>query len=112
MSQVNARIKPYGNKKHQKPLDRGDLLDLGLSVDHFYRRFVEVDRQHCPRCEHHHLGIVKRTLGKHTGWEWCCMACSQRWREPKITVGANHRDSNPFKEPENPMVTITEYKYE
>jgi len=111
MSQGNARIKPYGDKKFEKPLDRGDLLGLGLSVDYFYHRFVEVGREHCPRCEHHHLGIVKRSLGKHTGWEWCCYGCSQRWREPKITVGANHRDSNPFKEPHNAMVTITEYKY-
>ena len=111
MSQSNARIKPYRDKKHQKPLDRWDLLRDGLPIDYFYRRFIEIDREHCPRCQHHHLGIVKRTMGKHTGWEWCCMACSQRWREPKITVGANHRDSNPFKEPENPMVSITEYKY-
>jgi hypothetical protein len=111
MSQGNARIKPSRTKTTPPPLDRWDLLRDGLPIDHFYRRFVEVGREHCPRCEHHHLGIVKRSLGKHTGWEWCCMNCSQRWREPKITVGMTHRDSNPFKEPENPMISITEYKY-
>jgi len=111
MSEIPTRVKPYGDKKFEKPLDRGDLLGLGLPIDYFYRRFVEVGRKHCPRCEHDHIVITKKSHNNRQGWEWCCMGCGQRWREPKITVGLIHRDSNPFKEPHNAMVTITEYKY-
>ena len=110
MSTEFARIKPPRTKATEKPLDRWDLLRLGLPVDHFYCRFVELDRDHCPRCGHHHLGLARRSYGQKTGWEWCCMNCSQRWREPKITVGLIHRDTNGEKESENPNILITEYK--
>jgi hypothetical protein len=38
------------------------------------------------------------------------MNCAQRWREPKITLGLIHRDTNGQKEPENPNIVITQYK--
>lgn len=111
MSQGTPRIKPPRNEKFEKPLDRGDLLNLGLPIDHFYRRFVEIGRSQCPRCGHHHLAITKKNQNRRQGWEWYCYGCSQRWREPQITVGLVHRDSNPFKNQEDHNIVITEYKY-
>lgn len=110
MSQGASRIKPPRNKKTPPPMDRWDLLRDGLTVDHFYRRFIEVDKGGCPRCGHHHLGMARKNYGKVTGWEWCCMNCSQRWREPKITVGLIHKDSNSLKEPQKALVDIDLHK--
>jgi hypothetical protein len=111
MSQVNARISTPRTNTTPPPMDRWDLLRDGLTVDHFYRRFIEINRDGCPRCGHHHLGMARRSYGQNTGWEWCCMNCAQRWREPKITVGLIHRDSNSLKKPEKTDILITEYKY-
>lgn len=107
MSKEFARITTKRNKTAEPPMDRWDLARAGLPVDHFYCRFVELGRQGCPRCGSHHLNIARKNYAKNKGWEWCCMECSQRWREPKITVGLCHGDQ---KEPDNPNIIITEYK--
>lgn len=110
MSQGPTRIKPSKSTNTEKPMDRWDLLRSGLPIDYFYRRFVELGKGDCPRCGHHHLGMARRDYGQKSGWEWCCMNCSQRWREPKITVGLIHSDTNGQKEPQKALVEITEYK--
>lgn len=110
MSKEFARITPPRNKKTPPPLDRWDLLRSGFTVDHFYRRFVELGRDGCPRCGHHHLNLARKSYGQNKGWEWCCMNCSQRWREPKITVGLIHRDTNSLKQPEKVVLLEEEYK--
>ena len=87
MSEGPARIKSKTNAEIGKPLDGWDLLDLGLPVDHFYRRFVELGRDRCPRCDGQHLNIQRKTYKDQRGWLWVCMNCAQRWSEPKVTQG-------------------------
>lgn len=104
MSETVTRIKSKTNAAFGKPMDGWDLRRNGLPIDHFYRRFIEIGADRCPRCEHHHMVVGWRTLKKRKGWEWVCMHCAQRWREPQITPLLDEPD------PENPKVTITRYK--
>lgn len=107
MPKAVARIKSKTNEEIGKPLDWGDLHRLGLESDHFYRLFNEVNRDHCPRCQNTWLNIGKKKYKNQLGWEWVCMGCAQRWREPKITPCFK---ADIMEDSENPMVTITRYK--
>ena len=105
MSKIPTRVKSKVNAEIGKPLDGRDLLGLGYTVDHFYRRYLEINREGCPRCGDDHINITRRRLNRHWGWEWTCMGCAQRWRSPSITPFIN-------KDPEKiSQVIITEHKY-
>jgi len=70
------------------PCDSWAELDRrGLNRDHYYRRFVELKSERCPRCSHTGYDMTRILVNMVWGWEWSCHACRQRWREPKITPG-------------------------
>ena len=115
MSNVVSRSRRPKASTDVKPLGRNDLLDLGLGLDHIYRRFIELGSRCCPTCEHDHI-VIKWDPYLKGGWEWRCQDCGQDWREPKITKGAylEHRSKKakkPQKEPDPDTYTITKYKY-
>lgn len=67
-----------------KPLSRSDLNQLGLDVDHFYHRFLELGQDRCPNCGHTGMDIHWLNARRQGGWRWRCWDCGQDWREPHL----------------------------
>lgn len=70
----------------------GDLDNMGLGRDHYYREFVRLGREQCPRCSDKTWDIrhvVEPNMKR--GWQWRCRNCSQIWRTPEITPGLINR---------------------
>lgn len=92
-----------------KPLSRNDLDKLGLDVDHFYHRFIELGSDRCPNCGHTDFEIHWLYSKKPGGWRWGCLECGQDWREPHLNL------SKPAKlkvqEIPRPEVLITHQDY-
>lgn len=77
-----------------------DLDQLGLTRDHFYRRFIEIGR--CGNCDWEHVNIRWLILDKKKGWEWRCSKCGQIWRSPEITPGYQRQERLEKKVKEKP----------
>lgn len=69
----------------EEPHSWSDLDLMGLGRDHYYRSFIELGRDRCPRCHHTNILIKWQRYGVRHGWEYRCETCTQIWREPKIT---------------------------
>ena len=87
MPRKSSSIRAPKKSGDQKPHSWSDLDQLGVGRDHYYRRYLELARQQCPRCGWHHISQRRCVLGVTRGWEWRCHECTQTWRTPNITPG-------------------------